>query len=966
MVIMNEREIFLEALEMAAPEARAAYLQAACGQDVALRRRVEELLKEHFSNDTLLAGPALEGPGPAATVPFTDAAPAQMIGRYKLLEVIGEGGFGEVWMAEQREPVKRRVALKIIKLGMDTRAVVARFEAERQALAIMDHPNIAKVLDGGATNTGRPYFVMELVKGVALTKYCDDHGLDTEARLRIFMDVCAAVQHAHQKGIIHRDLKPSNILVAVDGAKVIPKVIDFGIAKATQQELTDKTLYTQFQQFLGTPAYMSPEQAGLSGLDIDTRSDIYSLGVLLYELLTGRPPFDPTTLFKAGVEEIRRIIREQEPQRPSTRLSTLSADELTTLGRNRKADPRKLAIILRGDLDWVVMKALEKDRNRRYATANGLAADLDRYLKQEPVSAVAPSFSYKAGKFIRRNRRGVAMAAAIAGLLVAGIAATTWLAVVATRARDVAARESLRSFEVAQFLKAMLEGVGPARARGRDTTMLREILDTAAQRVGTRLTNQPDVQFELSSIIGRTYMAAGSAAEAERLDRAALGLAQRLYGPEHTNLVATLEELGGLLNDVGRQSEATNVLRQALAMSRNLVGDDHPLTAGCMRRLGIIEADLGHYAEAERLLIPAVSTLTRHLAPGDPRTLWARHNLASLYFREQRLDEMETVAVSNLADARRVLGNDDPLTLAVASTVALLRQYQGRFAEAEALHAEVLAAKRRILGETHPNTLLNMDYLAVVYGFQGRFAEAEALSRAALDVYTRAGDTRSRGALSLGNNHAEYLRNLGRHAEAEAEFRRILEVDAQTTTESDPFFLETRNSFALLHQLQGRPAEAEAQLRDMVRIRRAELAADDPDLADTLAHLARVLLATGRPAEAEPLARESMAVFDARLPDDWRRYAVWSLVGGCRLASGDPASAEKLVRSGYDGLKVRESRIPAIDQFRLREALERLVALNEALHRPEEAAQWRQQLAEFNQSPAGKRLQAALGGARAP
>src|SRR6187399_2301115 len=320
--MMTEREIFFEALEMATPEARAAYLQGACGRDVTLRRKVEELLKEHFSNDSLLAGSALEGERPGIAEFPVEEAPAQMIGRYKLLEKLGEGGFGEVWMAEQREPVKRRVALKIIKLGMDSRQVVARFEAERQALAMMDHANIARLYDADVTDAGRPYFVMELVRGIKITDYCDQHHLATRDRLDLFIRVCQAIQHAHQKGVIHRDIKPSNILVTLHDGVPVPKVIDFGIAKATtDQRLTDKTLFTALEQFIGTPAYMSPEQAEMSGLDIDTRCDIYALGVLLYELLTGSTPFDAKELLASGIDAMRRTIREKEPVRPSTRLS---------------------------------------------------------------------------------------------------------------------------------------------------------------------------------------------------------------------------------------------------------------------------------------------------------------------------------------------------------------------------------------------------------------------------------------------------------------------------------------------------------------------------------------------------------------------------------------------------------------------------------------------------------------------
>jgi eukaryotic-like serine/threonine-protein kinase len=443
---MTERDIFFEALEITTPEARGAYLQGACGRDVTLRRKVDELLKEHFSNDSLLARPALEGDRPTLKIDLApEESPAQMLGRYKLLEKIGEGGFGEVWMAEQREPVKRRVALKIIKPGMDSRQVVARFEAERQALAMMDHPNIAKVFDAGTTDGGRPYFVMELVRGIKITDYCDQNQLPTQDRLRLVILVCQAIQHAHQKGIIHRDIKPSNILVTLHDGVPVPKVIDFGIAKATQQELTDKTVFTQFQQFIGTPAYISPEQAEMSGLDVDTRADIYSLGVLLYELLVGQTPFDPQEMMKGGLDALRQIIREREPLRPSTRLNTLPGEARTTAGKRRQTDAGKLVHQLRGDLDWIVMKCLEKDRTRRYETANGLAMDIQRHLSCEPVLARPPSQFYEFQKTVRRHKFGFAAAAAIILVLAVGITLTTWQSVRANRERERAEEHALTS-----------------------------------------------------------------------------------------------------------------------------------------------------------------------------------------------------------------------------------------------------------------------------------------------------------------------------------------------------------------------------------------------------------------------------------------------------------------------------------------------------------------------------------------
>ena len=582
-----EVAVFAAALELPADQ-RGAYLDQACAGDAALRRQVEALLRVHedagdfFEKLESVAQPASAEeaiPGSNATnrIPgIPSEKPGDRIGRYKLLQQIGEGGCGVVYMAEQEEPVRRRVALKVIKLGMDTKSVIARFEAERQALALMDHPNIAKVLEAGATENGRPFFVMELVRGIKITDYCDENNLSTQARLELFIQVCQAIQHAHQKGIIHRDIKPSNILVADHDGRPVPKIIDFGIAKATtDQRLTDKTLFTAFEQFIGTPAYMSPEQASLSGLDVDTRSDIYSLGVLLYELLTGQTPFNAKALLQAGLDEIRRTIREQEPARPSTCLSTMLGADLTAIARHRKTEPPNLIHVVRGDLDWIVMKALEKDRTRRYETANGLAADVQRYLKNEAVVACPPSAAYRFQKMAQRNRLAFFGAAGIALSLLIGIVVSSLEAVRASQAEKRAVAQTEKTQQIVSFLMSTI-GKGVTSVQDGNTNILvanvqiprqelalaeemfREVTAAGKDRYGD--TSLEVAQTLNSLAVLQEQLGDGAAAAGSRREN--IAILTRLYGSLSQPVGESLLGLGSLLDRRGNRAEAEKAFRQ--------------------------------------------------------------------------------------------------------------------------------------------------------------------------------------------------------------------------------------------------------------------------------------------------------------------------------------------------------------------------------------------------------------------
>jgi eukaryotic-like serine/threonine-protein kinase len=800
-------------------------------------------------------------PGPTIDLCLpANEQPGEKIGHYKILQQIGEGGCGVVYMAEQEEPVRRRVALKVIKLGMDTKQVVARFEAERQALAIMDHPNIARVLDAGTTEAGRPFFVMELVRGIRITDYCDQNRLSPAERLSLFVQVCHAIQHAHQKGIIHRDIKPSNILVTLHDGVPVPKVIDFGIAKAMDQRLTDKTLFTQFEQFIGTPAYMSPEQAEMSGLDIDTRSDLYSLGVLLYELLTGRTPLDPKELLAAGVYEMRRTIREKEPPKPSTRLSTMLEGDLTTIARQRHAPPPKLIHQIRGDLDWIVMKALEKDRTRRYETANSFAADVEHFLHNEPVVARPPSTVYRLQKLVRRNRLAFAAAGAVSASVLIGLVISTWMFFREKEARRLADREARHNQQVARFLEDMLKGVGPSVAQGRDTALLREILDNTVKRLTTDLRDQPEVQADLCNTIGEVYRALGQLKKAEQMHRDARGLQGKGASRKGDQVAISLSDLAFVLRDQGQLTEAEALQREALELRRKAHGNEHSDVALSLNNLALVLRSQGKLVEAEKLHREALAMQRKLLGYENVGVATSLNNLAFALRDGGKLAEAEKCFRESLAMQKKLLGEKHPAVAITTDNLAFVLRDEGKLTEAERLVRESLAMQRKLFGEEHSSVATAMNNLALVLAAQNHLAEAVTLHRSALAMRRKLlGEGHPEVASSL-DNLALMLRRQQQLAEADELERAALAIRKKLFGEEHIAVASSLNNLALILHDEGKNAEAEAAFRESLAMQKRLLGDEHPSLATCMKNLAAVLLDEGKLAEAETLTREALAM----------------------------------------------------------------------------------------------------------
>jgi serine/threonine protein kinase len=795
------------------PSTRLAFVCEACGDDAPLRAEVLSLL-EAYENAGDLSAPLFSMADDAAAGPRP-----QVIGPYRLIRELGVGGMGEVWLAEQTEPVRRLVALKLIRAGMYDFALAQRFQAERQSAAIMDHPAIAKVFDAGATPAGQPYFAMEYVDGLPITHYCDRKGLGIRERLRLFIQVCEGVQHAHQKAIIHRDLKPSNIIVVEVDGKPCPRIIDFGLAKAMAPASPEQTLFTRYGDFLGTPGYMSPEQADPDSPDIDTRADVYSLGVLLYELLTGSLPFDSTDFKRKKVDELLRQLRETDPRRPSSKVNA-NRETASARAAARGVELRHLVKVLRGDLDSINLKALERDRERRYGSAFQLAADIERHLDDRPVLARPASMAYRFGKYVRRNRAAVAVAVGILAVLGASVIIQALELRRITRERD-------RADRIADFMTNMFKVSDPSQARGNSITA-REILDKAAKDVDSGLTRDPELQAYMMYNMGSVFKNLGLYDRAIELLTRSLQIRNRVLGPNNADSLKSLNTLAKTMYLEGRYAEAERLFGRALENRRRILGSAHPDTLQSQSDLAENLSMQGRYNEATKLRQDTYIIRRKILGPEHAATLDSMGNLAISLDDEGRFTDSERLWRETLAARRRVLGPDHPATLDTMNNLALVLEKEDRYAEAEQLARETVERRRTILGPEHPDTLDAMNNLARFFGEQRRYADCEKQLLAILEIQRRVIGPENPDTLHTISDLAATISSEGRYPEAEKLQRELLDRRKRVLGPEAPDTLQTETSLSTTLTHERRYESAERLLSEALGIELRLFGPDNP------------------------------------------------------------------------------------------------------------------------------------------